>query len=119
MFTELIKVLRLGLVTVVTVQGCPSLGLVAKDIELPGIQHGTKCFACRNLPAWVWPAVWRLFARHGGGVTAWGIPRALWAAPGGAAWYNRLWPAINNNPFQVSNVAMGAISRSGAAQLRG
>ena len=31
-------------------------------------------------------------------LTAWAIPRALWAEPGGAAWYNQLWRAINNKP---------------------
>ena len=36
-------------------------------------------------------------------VTAWAIPRALWAAPGGAAGYNQLWRALNNKPFQCSN----------------
>ena len=37
-------------------------------------------------------------------VTAWAIPRAIWAAPGGrASWYDQLWRAINNKPFQCSD----------------
>ena len=41
--------------------------------------------------------------RAGGPVTAWAIPRAHWAtaqAPGEAARYNQLSPAMNNKPFQ-------------------
>ena len=50
-------------------------------------------------------------------VTAWAIPRALWAAPGGAARYNQLWRAINNKPFQCSEGCHSQQRRHTAAQV--
>ena len=50
-------------------------------------------------------------------VTAWAIPRALWAAPAGAAWYNQLWRVINNKPFQCSDGCDSPQQRRTAARV--
>ena len=54
-------------------------------------------------------------------VTAWAIPRALWAAPRGAARHNQLWRAIKKKPFQCSDWRNSSRSPAerGAAQPRG